>query len=148
MTRSAHRRLSLAFLALLILCGLPARCLALAEIADVSKERAKELGITVRLLPRADDVRVQVEFQTTGAMKEFRWADLVLTQGGKPLVTAALLPRKPTRDSPPERKQLEFYIDPAALPNATVTIFVYSVPLSGIGYRLQMKDFQTRAASR
>lgn len=115
----------------------------------MSKERAKELGIRVRILPSAnDDARVQVEFKTTGALREYRWADLELTQGGKRLVSAPLLPRKPARESPEESKQLEFYMDPAALPNATVTIVVDGEPLTGTGYRLKLKDFPAQAASR
>jgi hypothetical protein len=77
-------------------------------------------------------------------MKEFRWADLELTQGEKRLVTAALMPRKPSPDS----VHLEFYGDPAALADATVTLFVHDEPLGGTGYRLKMKEFLTPAASR
>ena len=149
MTLSAHRRSLLPFLVLLLLlCGLPERSSALALITDVSKKRAKELGITVRILPSANnDLRVQVEFKTTGPMKEFRWADFTLNHGEKRLVSTALLPRKPTGESPEESKQFEFYIDPAALPNSTVTVFVYNEPLTGTGYRLKMKEFLAPAAS-
>jgi hypothetical protein len=150
MKLSVRHRSTLTFLALLpALCALPGRSFAMASVGDVSKERAKELGITVRSQPSANhDLWVQVEFKTIGAMKEFKWADLEVMQGGKRLVTAALLPRKRTLESPPESKMLEFYIDPAALADTTVTIFVYNVPLSGIGYRLKMKEFLARAASR
>lgn len=143
MKLAVRRRPLLPFLALLLLlCGLPRPSLAMSEITDASKERAKELGITVRSRLRAShDVWVQVEFKTSGQMKEFRYADLEVTQGRKRLILASLQPRKPAIDSPADRKLLEFYIDPAALPNSTVTIFVYNEPMSGIGYRLQMKDF-------
>lgn len=146
MTLSTRRGPALTFLALLLLlCGPPAPCFADYDVADVSAARAKELGIAVRSQPSANnDVWVQVEFQTAGPLKEFRWADLELTQGGKRLVTAALMPRKPTRDS----TQLDFYIDPAALTNATVTIFVADQPLGGTGYRLKMRDSLAPAASR
>jgi len=150
MTLAARRRPSLAFLALLaVLCGLQAPCFALNLIYDVTKERAKELGISVVSRPSANnDARVQVEFKTVGPMKGFEYAHLELTQGGKRLVTAPLMPRKPTQDSPPESVQLDFYIDPAALPNTTVTVYVYGERLTGIGYRLKMKDFLARSASR
>ncbi len=81
---------------------------------------------------------------TTGATKEFRWADLELKQGEKRLVTAALRPQNPTPDS----VLLQFYMDPAAVPNTTVTIFVYPGGRGGVGYQLKMKDFLTPAASR
>jgi len=143
---SALRRpLLTSLVLLLLLCGLPGRSYALYGIQDVSKGRAKELGITVNPGPSANnDLRVQVEFKTTGPMKKFRWADLELTQGEKRLVTAPLMPRKPTADS----VHLEFYGDPVALANATVTIFVQNEPLGGTGYRLKMKDFLAQAASR
>jgi hypothetical protein len=141
----ARYRPSLTFLTLLLLlCGLPGRCLALDLIEDVSKERAKELGITVRLQPRPEDVWVQVEFKPTGPKKEFKRTDLDVTQGGKRLVAATLMPWKPTPDS----MRFDFYIDPAALPNSTVTIVVWEDGITGIGHRLKMKDFMPPPASR
>lgn len=129
--------------------GLQQRSSALILIEDVSKERAKELGITVRVLPSAnEDARVQVDFKTTGPLKGFRYANLTLTQGGKRLVTTPVLPRKPAIDSPEESKQLEFYMDPAYLPHTTVTVVTYSEPLTGIGHRLKMKDFLPQTSSR
>src|SRR5438045_2915538 len=112
MTPSARRRSLTSLALLLLLFGLPGRSYAAYGVLDVSKEPAKALGITVSAGPSANnDLRVQVEFKTTGPLKEFRWADLELTQGEKRLVTAALMPRKPSPDS----VHLEFYGDPAAL---------------------------------
>jgi hypothetical protein len=101
----------------------------------------------VQAQPRPDsgDVWVKVDFQTTGALKNFSWAELEVNRDGKRLVTATLMPRKPAIDSPPREKRLEFYIDPAALPDATVTVFA-SQPLFSSGYRLKMKDFLPPAA--
>lgn len=149
MAHAIRRRPTLLFLTLLLLvCGLSERCSALILLTDVTREKAKVLGITVRSKARENDVWVQMEFKTTGPMKNFTWADLELTQGGKQLVTVPILPRKPTNDSPEESKQLAFYIDPAALPNATVTVVVYDEPLTGTGYRFKMKDFLPQAAAR
>jgi hypothetical protein len=145
--RSAAR-VSLATLAAAMVCGLAQPCLALILIKDASPDQAKELGIAVRPVRRENDVRVLVDFKTTGALKNFRYANLALTQGEKTLVSAALMPRKPTRDSGPENVQLEFYVDPEALPNASVTVIGYPEPLTGIGYRLKMKDFPVAPASR
>jgi hypothetical protein len=146
MTLTAHRG-PLTFLALLLLLsGLPGPALALSDIEEVSKERAKELGITVLLKPREDDVSAQVAFTAAGAMKEFRWADLEVTQGGKRLVTVTLLPQKPA----PDRVQLGCSLDPTAVEGTSVTIFVYNDPRSagGIGYRLRLKDFPLAAEAR
>ncbi|MGV3719308.1 MAG: hypothetical protein ACO1SX_00240 [Actinomycetota bacterium] len=149
MTRSIRRFPTLAVLAALVLtCGLAERCSALILLTDVTPEKANELGITVRSRTRENDVWVQMEFKTTGPMKNFKWADLEVKQGGKHLVTVPILPRKPANDSPEESKQLAFYIDPAALPNAAVTVVVYDAPLTGTGYRFKMKDFLPSSASR
>lgn len=130
------------FLGLLLLLGLlPGRSLALSLLKNVSREEAKELGISVEMKRRPEDVWVKIEFKTTGALKEYRYAMLDVTRDGKRLLMAPLSARKPKVDSPPESKMLEYYIDPAALPNSEVTIFAYPEPLTGYGYRLQMKDY-------
>jgi hypothetical protein len=137
----------LAFAALLLLIGsVPQRCRAEILIGDITPERAKQLGITVHVQPRAEDVWVRVQFKTTGALKGFRYGELELTQGGKRLLSAALMARKPTAQSPAEAQQLEFYVDPAALPNASVMVVAYSRELGGEGYRLRMKDYLPKGA--
>jgi hypothetical protein len=139
------RCLTLALLALIVACVLPGRrCSALDLIRNVSKEQAKDLGITVRLQPREKDVWVKIDFKPTGPKRVFKRADLDIQQGEKRLVHASLMPRRPTPDS----LYFDFYVDPAALPDAAVTIVVWEDPLTGIGYRLKMTDFMERAASR
>lgn len=149
MTRSAQLRTALTSLVLLLLlCGLSAHCLADYLVADVSREQAKELGITVHTQPSANrDLRVDVEFHASGRMKAFRWADLELTHNGKRLVTAALMARKPILGRAADTTRLEFYLDPAALPDTTITLFVADQELGGTGYRLKMKDLAASAGS-
>ena len=89
-----------------------------------------------------------IEFKTEGALKEFRWAELELTQGGKRLLATDLLPKKPAANSPADAKLLEFYIDPIALSNAAVTIFTGSGFVNGEGYRLHLKDYPVPRAFR
>ncbi len=137
MSPSPLRRLALPLVAALLVGGFPKRCSALYSVEDVSRQRAGELGITVRFQPREHDVWVHVEFKTAGPLKEFKWADLTVNQGDKRVVSAALLPRKPTPDS----VELAFYVDPTALPNSQVTLFAHPGLRGGIGYRLKMKEF-------
>ncbi|MCC2671110.1 MAG: hypothetical protein K0Q72_3581 [Armatimonadetes bacterium] len=134
----------------LALCGLQRPASALVLTKDVSVKDAKELGITVHAQPRPSvgDVWVKVSFKTTGALKEFTGANLVVVKDGKRLLMADLRARKPAINSAPEEQQLEFYIDPATLPGASVTVISYSQPLTGIGYRLNMSDFVPQPASR
>lgn len=146
MTLAAQdRRLRLALPALLLLAGaLTAPACALDLIQDVSREKARELGITVEVKPRSDDVWVQVHYRPAEPKKPFRRTVLEVTRDGKRLLLTSLVPLKPA----PDTMRFDFYIDPAALPNATVTLIVQEEPLTGIGYRLKMKDFQPPATAR
>jgi hypothetical protein len=119
-------------------------------IEPVSRERAKQLGITVSIQPRPSesDVWVKVDFKATRALKGFTYAELELTKDGKRLVLTSLMPGKPANDSAAEDKRLGFYVDPTLLPEAKVTIVSYGGELGGSGYQLTMKDFLARAASR
>lgn len=151
MTRSPRLRPLLLGLAVLpLLCALQRPASALIEIEAVSKARAKELGITVTAKPRPDagDVWVWVDFKTQGALKGFTSADLAVSQGGKRLVMAPLLPRKPATDSTSEEKRLDFYLEPSLLAEATVTVIAYPGARGGTGYQLQLKDFLPVNASR
>jgi hypothetical protein len=142
-TRSTRLRPLLAGLSLLLLAGgLQQPVSALIRIADVSPARAKELGITVEAQPRANesDIRVQVKFKATGALKSFQYAELELAKDGKRLLVTSLRPQKPGGDSGPEDRQLEFYVDHTLAPDATVLI-VASAARGGSGYQLKMKDF-------
>jgi len=142
MKTEPRRRPMLASLALFVLlASLPATCLALISVGNISKKRAQEMGISVNVRPRDEDVWVRVEFKAEGALQEFRYANLEVTDGEKRLVLAALMPQKLGEN----RVRLEFYVDPASLPNSTVTIIAYDGPLSGIGYGLRMKDFPPAA---
>lgn len=143
---TAGFRVTLSVAALLLVSAtVPPPSFALDELRDVSREEAKKLGITVEARPRPQDgdVWVQVEFKPTGPKKEFKYTHLNVTHDGKKLVSAALMPYRPK----PDTLRFDFYIDPAALPDATVTITVWEDPLTGQGYVLKMKDYAP-AASR
>src|SRR5437763_1412291 len=65
----------------------PGPCFALWEIAPVSKERAKELGMEVRATAAGpNDVRVELEFKPEGELKNFSRVDLRLGEGEKVVV--------------------------------------------------------------
>lgn len=133
------RRFLLTLAASALCLGVAAeRCSALAVIQPVAQDKAKELGITVRSQPSAnDDLIVIVEFKKQGEMREFRWADLELSRNGKRVISSAIQPRTTDKDT----VRLDLYMDPAAVPDTSVTIFVYNQPRGGIGYRLKLKDF-------
>jgi hypothetical protein len=141
----SYRRLPFALLALLLLLGgPPGRCLADDLITEVSPARAGELGITVRLQPRPEDVWVQVEFKPTDPKKPFKYTVLDVTQDGKRLVSTYLMPLRST----PDGMSFSAYLDPAAVPNSTVTVTVWEDPLTGVGYRLDLKNFMGRQGTQ
>ena len=148
MIRSPHLRPLLVGLALLCALQLPAAALTL--IKNVTPAQAKELGITVNVQPRpeAGDIWVKIDFKTVGDLKRFTGANLTVTENGKQLVSAQLMASKPAVDSKPEEKQVAFYVEPSALAQTAVTIVSYNEPLTGTGYRLQMKDFMQKTARR
>src|SRR5689334_19664176 len=63
----------------------PSPCFALWDVETVSRERAKELAMTVRSTP-AGPSRVQVElaFEAEGELRNFSTVDLHFAKGAKP----------------------------------------------------------------
>ena len=143
-------RLRPLFAGLALLCAVQLPAAALVLIKNVTPAEAKELGITVKVQPRpeAGDVWVKIDFKTVGDLKRFTGANLVVTKDGKQLVMAHLAASQPAVDSKPEEKQVAFYVEPSALADTSVTIVSYNEPLTGTGYRLQMKDFMQKTARR
>jgi hypothetical protein len=104
-----------------LLLAAASHCFAETLIEGVTRERAKELGVTVRSQKNGKSVRVWLEFKT---------------DAGKQLMSATLQPSHPSRDS----VSVGFSADPSYLPNSALTI---NVPhgLGGEGYRFRIKDF-------
>ncbi len=69
----------------------PTPCFALWGGVTVNRERAKELGMEIRV-PAAnpDQVRIELVFKLEGTLKKFSVVDLWIGDGDKPLVTATL----------------------------------------------------------
>jgi hypothetical protein len=112
-------------------------CFAEMTIEHVSKERAKELGMEIRSNPAGPDaVRVVLEFQATGELKNFSRVDMGITEGGKLLLASSLKEEK----SKPGHVVVSFAADRANLKKITLRVVV-SAPLGGAGYDLRMKDF-------
>lgn len=135
-----------AWVALLVICGLPARCFALDVLKELSREDAAKLGIAVETQSRREshDVRVQVEFKPASPNKPPTYVNLDVTQGGKRLVYAALMPVHPSAGT----TRFAFYIDPTALPDASIIVTEVGAPLPGHGYVLHLKEYLPAAAAR
>lgn len=129
-------KLALAVLVALLLAS-PSPCFALVELAQVSKERAKEMGVTFRSRPNGDaGIAVWIEFKAAGLLKNFTRVELRMESGGKHVVSAPLLA---TRTA--DKVEAYFSADPAQLAGCTLMIAVTDAPRTHIGYEFRVKDF-------
>ena len=112
-------------------------CLAMTQIADISKERAKELGMGIRSnVSGPDEFRVWLAFKTEGELTSFSHVELEITSGERRLVSARLLADRPS----PESVVVNFTADPANLARSTLTVVVQPSERTRIGYRPKVKD--------
>lgn len=112
-------------------------CFALWEIAEVSPEKAKELGMEVRSQAAGPDaVRVELEFKPEGVLKGFGHVDLRVGPGDPPLATAPLQEDR----SKPGRVVVSFTADRSRLEQFHLWVMVPE-PLGGTAYELRVKDF-------
>jgi len=123
---------------IVLLVVAPSPCFALWSIGQVSKERAKELGMEIRSKAAGPNaVRVELEFAIKGKLKKFSRVDLRINEGEKPLVTAPLLEDR----SKPGRVVVGFAADRAHLDKVTLWVMVPDMMPGGTIYELQVKDF-------
>jgi hypothetical protein len=134
---------SLALLAFLLLAA-PNLCLAMMDIAALSPAEAKKMGLEVRSMPAGPNaVRVELEFETKGALKSFHRVDLDFGEGDRFLVTASLREER----TKPGRVMVSFAADRAQL--GKLTLRVVAGDLGNLsGYDLRVKDFVDLAKLR
>ena len=114
-------------------------CIAEMLIADVSKEEAKQMGVTMRSAKSGDaGVKVWLEFKTNGKLRTFKRVELEIGEGKNRIMSAPLLPVQPV----PECVVVNFSANPAYLAKSTLMIVVQGDnALGGEGYRLKVNDF-------
>jgi hypothetical protein len=127
---------ALALLTFLLLAT-PNLCLAMMDIAVLSRAEAKKMGMEVRSMPAGPNaVRVELEFETKGELKSFHRVDLDFGEGDRFLVTSSLREERPK----PGRVMVGFAADRAQLGKLTLRI-VAGDPGNLSGYDLRVKDF-------
>lgn len=124
-------------LAALLLLTQPA--FALMEIANVSRDQARKLGVSVRTYPNGEaGVQVRLTFPTRGRLKDFVRVELQIGEGDTRVMSADLVPTRPDADTVTAR----FSAFPTWLGASTLTIVVGGEsPRGGLGYRLRVRDF-------
>jgi hypothetical protein len=111
-------------------------CFALWEIAPVSKQEAKELGLEVRSIAAGpNDVRIELEFKVAGKLADFNRVELRFGERERS-VSAAL---KEDR-SKPGRVSVSLVADRAQLDKITLWIMIPGV-LGGTIYEVRAKEF-------
>jgi hypothetical protein len=111
---------SLTTLALVLLVlAAPTRCDALTEVEDVTKERAKALGLVMRVSAGGmNEVQVTLEFRTKGELAEFSHVELDIVDGEKRLVSVTLEAQRPEV----QRVVVRFIADRALLAKSTLSV--------------------------
>jgi hypothetical protein len=123
----------------------PGRSFALMGIDPVSKERAKEMGIEVRLMDSGPkDFWVELEFKPEGKLKDYSHVSLEIRDGDKLLVGYAALQEKRTDSG---SVVVRFMADRAYLDKITLSI-VAGFPTNMTGHELRVKDFVEPAKDR
>ena len=116
----------------------PSLSFAMMSIGDVSKERAKKLGIEVRSQPSGPRAAwVQLEFKPEGEFKNFRHVSMEIREGEKLLVGYAPLQEKRSSSG---NVVVGFMVNRAYLENISLRV-VTGMPMNLVGYDLRLKDF-------
>ena len=122
----------------LLLCAVPSQSFALIGIGYVSKERAKELGVTFRTHTNgAAGIQVWLEFKTEGELKKITYIELQIGEAERPDLSVSL----PVSYSTPGKGVVSFSAYPAYLSKSTLRIVVYGGPKGDVGYLFKVKDF-------
>jgi hypothetical protein len=111
------------------------------EVEVVTKERAKALGLSIISQPYGPDaVRVNLEFEKQGELKEYRSAQLRQFDGDKLLLSVTLQEGK----SKPSRVIVGLVAARSNLATLSLDIVAMNARGSRVRYVLPMKDFVTK----
>ena len=125
----------ISFLAfLLVVAASP--CFAMMEIEQVTKERAKELGMEVVAKGAGPDLmRVELTFPTKGDLKDLSRVDLFISEREKSVLFVSLKEEQ----TKPGQVVVSFAADRTHLEKITLRV-VTGVPMNMVGHDLRVKD--------
>lgn len=134
--------LGISFAALLILATV-SHSVAMISVGTLSKEQAKELGITMKSRKNGDaGVKVWLEFKKEGFLKKFTYAELRMNDAkGNHLLSAMLRERAVVHGQPADITSVAFSAEPAQLKNCAFLVVAYGSTRGDVGYYLNVKDF-------
>jgi hypothetical protein len=126
---------------LLLAPSLPA--FAMISVGELSKEEAKELGITMKYGKNGDaGIRVWLEFKKEGFLEKFSYAEMRMKDAnGNHLVSAMLLPRPMVHGQPEDIVSVAFSVEAGQLENCAFMVVAYGSTRGDVGYWLNVEDF-------
>jgi hypothetical protein len=139
------KRMTLPLTLTLLLLAVPNPCFAEMRVEVVSSERAKKLGMEIRLKGEGpNEVWLELAFKAEGELKDFRHVSLEIREGEKLLVGYAALREQRSSSG---RILVGFMVDRAYLDKVTLRV-VTGRPKEMIGHDLRVKDFVEPERSR
>src|SRR5689334_7110506 len=124
----------------------PSLCFADMRIEFVSKERAKQLGMEMRLKgDSANEVWVELEFKAAGELKDFMSVSLEIADGEKTMLGYAPLQPHPSNSG---RLLVGFMASRAYLDKLTLRVVTGSLIAEMVGHDLRVRDFLDLRKSR
>jgi hypothetical protein len=125
-------------LSLLLLAVAPSTCFALWRIANVTKARAKDLGMEIRVKPDGPNkMRVELAFKVEGSLKDFSRVDM---QGGGETKTLEVATLRENLQKP-GRALVSFVVETRNLDQVTLRIMIPSQSgHGGVAYELRMGE--------
>ena len=134
------RNYLLTIAALVVICST-----ASAEILleNVSKDRAKELGIVMKSKPNGNGgLMVWLEFKEKGAFGKFSYAEVRIGASDTKDQLSAMLKVAPVdKGQPDDVLSVAFSAARPLLENCSFWVVAYEEPMSGVGYILSVSEF-------
>jgi hypothetical protein len=128
----------LSLLTFLLVIAAAHTCLAEIGVEHVSKERAKKLGIEIRLKGNGpNEVWLELEFKAEGDLKDFSHVSLEIREGDKLLIGWAPLKGEPDASG---RVHVGFMANRDFLDKVTLRIMT-GRPRDMTGHDLRVRDF-------
>ena len=125
-------------LVVLLFLSIPGELFALMSIEQVTKERAKKLGVELRIKPNGpNEVWVELEFRARGELKDFEHVSVEIRDGEKFLL--GYTPLK-SRVSDSDRVHVGFLANREFLEKVTLRIVTGQIG-NNAGRDFRVKDF-------
>ncbi len=117
--------------------------LGMISLANLSKEKAKEMGIVMKARKNGDaGIKVWLEFKQEGVLEAFTYGELRMNdEDGKHLLSAMLRENPVHHQQSKEITSIAFSLDPAELEKCSFWVVCYQSIQGDVGFILKVSDF-------